>query len=357
MFNSAILDVAVGLVLMYLVLALACTSINEYVSRLLGLRGAILRQGVQGLFQNSPKAAEFAQQLYDHDLIDALSPATDGAQPSYIPSHVFSLALVDKLGIHAAPVTAGTPVSVVSMLNDSPVDPSIKKILWPLAVAAGTDIDQFRQNVESWFDATMQRVSGWYKRRMQAITFWVALSVCLICNADSMSVADTLWSSPTVRAQLTAPAAGVAASHLSAISTVPAAGTAGSAHVGVPAPLTTDAPSYTSAESLATSLVGWSGPIFPWIRGYDRANVHRFPDGLEWVWKLLGVLITVVAVSLGAPFWFGVLNKILSVKNAAGIPGAPTAGSRIVSAPVATTPATPTPDQAPPASPSCSSPS
>ena len=34
-----------------------------------------------------------------------------------------------------------------------------------------------------------------------------------------------------------------------------------------------------------------------------------------WPIKLLGWIITILAASLGAPFWFDMLNKIMVVRN------------------------------------------
>ena len=50
MFNSPIIEVALGLVLIYLVLGLLCTSINEYIAQLLSLRAENLAEAIHGMF-------------------------------------------------------------------------------------------------------------------------------------------------------------------------------------------------------------------------------------------------------------------------------------------------------------------
>jgi hypothetical protein len=37
-------------------------------------------------------------------------------------------------------------------------------------------------------------------------------------------------------------------------------------------------------------------------------------------WTILGWLITAFAISLGAPFWFDLLNKLMQVRNSVKIP-------------------------------------
>ena len=226
MFQSPILDVAAGLILVYCVLALVCTSVNEYIAQILSLRAEVLFRAVCSLFQNSgdANARQFAQQIFDHDLVDALSPP--GSSPSYIPSHLFSLALVDLLGLHtdanvavspastatAAAANMPSPPTVAELLDKAQsdqranrpvkIDDSVFKTLRPLAVAAGNNIDAFRINIENWFDSAMQRAGGWYKKKVQIIIFCVALALALVFNIDTVMITNTLWSSPAARSQL-----------------------------------------------------------------------------------------------------------------------------------------------------------
>ncbi len=39
------------------------------------------------------------------------------------------------------------------------------------------------------------------------------------------------------------------------------------------------------------------------------------PRGCEWANKIIGLILTIFAISLGAPFWFDVLNKIVSIRS------------------------------------------
>src|SRR2546425_13287582 len=72
MFNSPIIEVALGLVLIYLVLGLLCTSINEYIAQLLSLRAENLAEAIHGMFPG-PDRHRIAQDIYDHPLVQSLS--------------------------------------------------------------------------------------------------------------------------------------------------------------------------------------------------------------------------------------------------------------------------------------------
>jgi len=328
-FGSPILDVAIGLMLIYLVLALACTSINEYIAQVLSLRAAVLWNAVTGLFQRNPAVGiAFVQKLYQHDLINALSPAKPGALPSYIPSHVFSLALTDHLGLHDVVSQQATPsvLTALQSVDVTKLPAEVLETLRPLAVAAGGDLDRFRLNVETWYDAAMERAGGWYKKRVQTIIFCVALVVAIAGNADTLMLANMLWKNPTARAQLAAAAEKVAKpASTPALQGSPAASPTVATSTSAPAQAATasipgagladlDKQTLKDAQGQVEGVLGWASADKP-------TDPRALPAGAgAWFVKIAGLLITAFAASLGAPFWFDVLNKFMNVRSAGASP-------------------------------------
>jgi len=110
MFGSAILDVAVGLIFVYLIVSLMVTAVTELIASGLRWRAATLYLGIQNLLDN-PGTQTWAAKLYAHPLIQGLSPlvtkpvadaaaaakANANGGPSYIPSRTFAVALLDTL--------------------------------------------------------------------------------------------------------------------------------------------------------------------------------------------------------------------------------------------------------------------
>ena len=95
--SFAALDVALGLIFVYLLLSLICTTVNEWVAALMKHRSRTLEEGIRNLLnaQLAGGARKLSEQLYQHPLIKALS--RPGGLPTYIPSGTFSMALVDVL--------------------------------------------------------------------------------------------------------------------------------------------------------------------------------------------------------------------------------------------------------------------
>ena len=105
MFGSEILEVAIGLVLVYLVLALICSALSEWIARILALRASTLEDGIRNLLED-PEGNHLAKKIYDHPLVKGLSKKgwINKARPSNIPARTFALALFDTV------MEAGRPI-------------------------------------------------------------------------------------------------------------------------------------------------------------------------------------------------------------------------------------------------------
>src|SRR5262245_34989335 len=108
MFNSGVLDVAIGLIFIYLVLSLVCSSISEIMEAKFKIRAVGLERGIRELLGNKDDV-RIVKNFYDHPLIFSLLPgsydpgkvdaktkryARGSNLPSYIPSRNFALDLM-----------------------------------------------------------------------------------------------------------------------------------------------------------------------------------------------------------------------------------------------------------------------
>lgn len=90
MLDHPVVDVALGLALLYSVLSLAASVVKEWVSTLFSLRARNLEKGIGTLIGD-----DYAKRLYGHPLVNTL--ARGGKKPSYIGADTFASALVDLL--------------------------------------------------------------------------------------------------------------------------------------------------------------------------------------------------------------------------------------------------------------------
>jgi hypothetical protein len=303
MFGSDILDVAIGLVLVFLLLSLIATAIREAIESACKTRAVYLERGICELLHGDE--AGLVREIYDHPLVAGLyrgtyAPAARGRRmggnlPSYIPTRNFALALLDVAvrgpatkrveGAHLAPLSFAAAREAIARIDN----PRIQRPLLLAADAAGNDLARLQRNVEAWFDSGMDRVSGWYKRRTQTILFVIGAAITLSANVDTVAIARFLYENRGAREALVAQAQAVAKD-----STV----------------LRADARATRAALDSLQLPIGWGVASARWTSGSaSRGGWDR------WVAPVLGWIITTLAITLGAPFWFDVLNKIMVIRS------------------------------------------
>lgn len=308
MFGSGILEVAIGLVFVYLLLSLVCSAVNELLEGWLKNRAKDLERGLRELLQD-PDGTGLVKAVYEHPLINGLfngkyDPAQKGNLPSYIPARSFALALLDMTAPAARPpVPVGGGAAAAPAL--APIPERVGNAVRMLVEAAGQDATKARENVEAWFNDSMERVSGWYKRRAQTMIFCIGLAVALVVNADSITIANGLANDKAMRDTVVAAAQGYREQN-------PAG------------PPETGAADTRVRQDLKTISsiglpIGWEPRDPETVPGRIPSN----PSG--WLLKLIGCLVTACAISLGAPFWFDMLNKIITVRSTIKPPDKPAA--------------------------------
>jgi len=278
MFGSTILDVAIGIVFIYLLVSLVISATNELIAALLKSRAENLSKGIQALLQD-PSQAGWVARLYEHPLIQSLS--THGSKPSYIPSRTFALALLDLI----APATVdGTRTVADLKIGMANLPAPLQRTLTTLLDEAQHDVERLKTQIEIWFNNGMDRASGWYKRKTQWLQFFLGLSLVIALNIDSVHIGRALFAvNSPLRGSLVE----------SAKSFVAESGGANKPIKDV-----------VDAISTASLPIGWS----------------EIPKRDQWLTMALGWLITAFAVSLGAPFWFDLLNKFINVRASGKAP-------------------------------------
>ncbi|UCF90382.1 MAG: hypothetical protein JSW39_19070 [Desulfobacterales bacterium] len=300
MFGSILLDVGAGLGFIYLLLSLLCSALNEWIVRIFAMRANTLRDGIKNLLEKE----ELAKVVYQHPLIkgfyrqgwfDRFLKRTGG--PSYIASGTFARALWDI----AVPEGNGqNPIDVEDLIRrvtaNSNLPHDLKKSLQIFVREAQGDLQGILAEVEQWFDDTMARVSGWYKRKTQLILLVLALVVSAGLNVDTISIANSLFKDAALRDAIVAAAR-------QALPEREIAAKTGAARV----------------SEIRGELERLHLPI-GWIKASDDTDDPReVPSSAAgWVGKIIGLLVTIFAVSLGAPFWFDLVNKIINLRGSGG---------------------------------------
>jgi hypothetical protein len=322
-FGPAI-DDAIGLVLVYLMLSILVTTISEAIASILNKRGkdlyAALINLTDGIVYALPAPAPggvTTAPVADHPLIQNNTPGV--RLPSYVSPRNFALAVLDGLGGLNPAATMGDIQTQIGQI----ASPVVRQTLLAFANKAGANVASFQSDLEGWFNDAMDRLSGDYKRWSQGIGMAIALATAIAFNANTFSIVNTLWTDSHVREAMVGAASKQAA---------PAAGCANDclhqldqnvkdvSDLAVPI-------GWSGKDSSVAPFVGWLRTLFHLNRGKHLAFGWDMPAIGAFVLALIGWAFTGVAVSLGAPFWFDTLQKLVNVRSTGPKPGSKTSAS------------------------------
>jgi hypothetical protein len=328
--NTAI-DVAIGLASVYVLFSVLCSAVQEAIAGVLDLRAATLAQGLRNLLEDdgaadtggapapvgeapgaaadspalqlqpgtAPAPGTLTNAVLGHGLIRttyrrSLLPFKRRRGPSYIAPRTFALALLNVV----APTSANDPIeSVRTAIADSPLVPAgTKSALVSLASGAARDREELRTEIERWFDGAMARVSGWYKRKAQIVICVLSFAIAVGLNVNTVSIAERLVNDDALRAAMV--------------------------HTATTTKLAPGEP----ITQLADRIQGLGLPM-----GWNKK-----PGDPAWVSfskhpgrAVGGWLLTFLALSLGAPFWFDALGKVAGLRaTGPPPPGAGRSGAR-----------------------------
>jgi hypothetical protein len=298
--TGTILDVAIGLAVMYLMFSLVGTTVNEMAATVMKLRSRQLGSAMQAIihpplrddFYNSGIIAGFADAVKNH--------------PSYIASDNFAHALLNSLDPSKSLPGFSDVRQAVQLMPDC----NIRDVLLAQIVAANGDLDKLRTGVATWYDSAMDRVSGLYKRDMKYISVIVGILLAIAFNADSVNVTRALWQDPKLRAdmvevarkKLDQPIEQQAQMKTEAQSTKDLTEELDEKMGNVQKAI-------SEANAVLTPLpIGWSADAF-------RFDPTKWTWWTMWIGRVIGWLITGLAVSLGAPFWFDFLSKFVNIRG------------------------------------------
>lgn len=293
---NTIIQVAIGVIFVWVFLAVITSQIQEWVASIFQWRGYMLEESIARMLSDP----QLKDKLYNHPLIQGLhskkglSSSDKTRRPSGIPSDKFALVLIEQVmnsGLDIGEVKDSFEKlkKNVEAIKASSTESHLTKFAESLdtlligieekADDATHAITEARKRVESWFDNTMDRLGGAYKRRIQVAGIIIGIATAAILNVDTTAIVNTLWKDPVIREAIVAQANNLTAADIT-----------------------------TGTETISTeALAKLPVPI-----GWTDQNIPADAGG--WGAKILGILISGVAAAQGAPYWFDLMRKLLSRK-------------------------------------------
>ena len=245
-----------------LVMSLSVTAAQEWVSSLFKLRGKNLEKGIKHLVGH-----DIAEEFYNHPLM-----RTMGSKPSYLKSKIFSKILIDIIDSDKKVLNENKNIE---KFIEKISNPKLKRVFQSLDIQA----DNLENQISEWFDAGMERASGWYQRRVQLCSILISSVLVIGMNANTITIAKTLWEDDVLRSEAVKAVEKISEKDPSNIN---------------------DKKKEEVKKAKSLFPLGWSDFVWSW----------------SWFFEsIIGWLITIAAMSLGAPFWFDLIGKISNIRN------------------------------------------
>ncbi|MEI9918406.1 MAG: hypothetical protein WDO14_06335 [Bacteroidota bacterium] len=285
---------------------------NETIATYLKIRASELEVAISRLVFTGG----FKKKFYDHPLIKSLVKK-DRKAPSYIEARTFAKVVTDiiqtngnveKLQENKTLLPLNVAIrkfgesnrneerqkrKILGTVKLPPLPSTDVELLLEFANDAGNNVEDFKKKLETWFNEAMDRASGWYQRKIKTITLVISLVVTILFNVDSIEIYKTLSTNNKVRGEVIVAAAGYLDNQVR---------------------ITPDSGSVRTATELKKLLaeqvdstknvlgIGWP---------HDSNGNIKLPEPTAPI----GWLLTVIALSLGAPFWFDLLSKAMKLRG------------------------------------------
>lgn len=215
----------------------------------------------------------------------------------------------------AGAVAGGVPTldGIAKAVGDLP-DGALKDVLRSALTGVKDDLGAFEKAVSAWYDTTQDRLSGAYARYQKYLALAFGAILACMLNVDSVQITHRLSLDHPLAQRIADEAVAYAQE---GIDSACKEGTDDRAQC-----LINEASARLA--KIDPLLLKWADdPVVVGFKPADGASwtqtVLAVP-WLLWLYKILGLLLTTLAVSLGAPFWFDTLSMFVNVRGAGAKP-------------------------------------
>jgi hypothetical protein len=323
MLDNVVIDVVIGLVFVYCLYSIFVTIINEIIASAFNLRAQMLRHAIRrmltdeddnvlkGFFIKIFKRKKNKKDLlgnklfkdfFDHPLIKYMSSGILYKTPSYISQDNFSKVLTDILKEYGT----SDDVTLLQNINNNlellgkktgktNLQSDTIKLISSFIKDANDDLNKFKEIIEKWFNDTMDRASGWYKRQTQLIILITGLIVSLSFNVNTFEIVDRLSKDEAAREQIVNIAENyVKDRQLSDLDTT----------------------TVKRLDSLVTTAHNLYKTDVEPVNKIINLGWGSWDNFINGFWNsFLGCFVTALAISLGSPFWFDLLSKLIKIRG------------------------------------------
>jgi hypothetical protein len=265
------------------------------------------------------KDCNLAESLYNHPQID-LTKKDYRFLPSYISSVNFAQTLIEiifrKLENKSTVISSNPKDGQVRLIKpEFPQDQlerfrlgvqdlpysDLKILLEGFLNNSENTTEKLQSNIENWYNEYMNRASGWYKMIVQKRMIIFSFLIAVAFNMDFFRICTTLLTDKEITKVIAQKAENYQP-----------------VNIDYKNSSDTMAALINARKELLAQLYEMNAPI-GWSKEKDKGiSFWKWASSLnfgDWVLKITGWLLTAIALSFGAPFWFDLLSKLINIRK------------------------------------------
>ncbi len=286
MSTSQIIEVAIGLIFVYYVLGSVVSFVTQMLLESAETRGTTLEDHLKKL------AGDKAVELKNLPQIQSLRPIrykrwwgvfgsnTEAKKVEKIPVNMLVDAFFDVTGLTGREnIDASGITNAISQLPES----EGKQALLKWVNQGVTDINDLRKRSHDYFAGVLNQAAATFKSHARSIVITFSAILVVALGTDSIQITKDLWSNAELRSMAAAQAT-----------------------------MAVQAESALGLDELIQSLSNTTLRI-TWVQVRDTFPTSG--DTMEWATfvtlKVIGLAISVWAVSQGSSFWYDLLKKLV----------------------------------------------
>jgi hypothetical protein len=322
------LNLVIGLIFIYLIYSIAASTIWEMIINLMHLRGRMLLNWLVNNFNELSilEGKKKQSKILDHPLIKGMLKK-QGRRISYISSVIFVDVLID-LVVNEDVKNSDDQINIadINLLKDNLkkthlLSKGLRSVFLQYISEASGNLQQVKEKIGKWFDEAQERLIDLYKRNLQKWIFVISLVLVGVTNADTIKLANYLYSNPSASEALANKASLFMQDSaiwrvISNTDTTLFDSVARQEQKAIANTINKNLATLKDLNEEIKSIeipIGWSKEDLKSL-SFCEFNFYGF------IKKIGGLLLTILAVSVGSPFWFDILSKLANLRSSGNKP-------------------------------------
>jgi hypothetical protein len=304
--NLKLIEVAIGLIFVYLLLSIFAMVLMEMISTFLRMRGELLKSTIEKMLFNKNENPEKINEFYDQPLVlflgddvttwsflDRFISQKFKKLPSYLKCEDFYSTFLTFINDEKF---SDSLTEIEEKISAAPFAENTKSHLRFLIQKSKGDVANFKKEIFTWFEECMARANTWYSRKVQYILLFLGFVIAVSVNGDTLRMIQKLNNDEKLRNEL-----------------VKSANDYVKENPNVPE-VSKDSIKIKIGEEY-NSLISDSHQLLGWEKNLDKKYFDEQLHFQNVLAKIFGFLLTAVAISLGSNFWFDLLKRLLNIRT------------------------------------------